>query len=76
MDKPVVEYLLGAIVIAQDLDAATKLAVKLNYSVKIVTLAGEVINAGGSMTGDKIEIQRTGLLEQQQQVENWRLILL
>ncbi len=69
MDKPVVEYLLGAIVIAQDLDAATKLAVKLNYSVKIVTLAGEVINAGGSMTGGQDRNQRTGLLEQQQQVE-------
>ena len=69
LDKPVVEYLLGAIVIAQDLDAATKLAVKLNYSVKIVTLAGEVINAGGSMTGGQDRNQRTGLLEQQQQVE-------
>ena len=69
LDKPVVEHLLGAIVIAQDLDAATKLAVKLNYSVKIVTLAGEVINAGGSMTGGQDRKQRTGLLEQQQQVE-------
>ena len=67
-DRPIVEHLLGAIIIAKDLEAATKIAVHLGYSVKIVTLNGEVLNAGGSMTGGRDKNQRTGLLEQQQQL--------
>lgn len=68
-DSPIVTHLLGAIVIANDLTSATKIANVLNHSVKIVTLNGEVINAGGSMTGGQDKEQRVGLLEQKQQVE-------
>lgn len=68
-DRPIVLHLLGALVVAKDLDAATKIAATLNYSVKIVTLAGEVINAGGSLTGGQERQKRTGLLEQQQQLK-------
>ncbi len=47
----VVSNLLGRIVVADDLNAASALAKKLNYRYRIVTMDGQVINAGGSYTG-------------------------
>ncbi len=49
--EDVMLYLLGRTVIAEDLDCATVMAKKYSYKFKIVTLDGQVINAGGSMTG-------------------------
>ncbi|MCM1479465.1 MAG: chromosome segregation protein SMC, partial [Muribaculaceae bacterium] len=43
--------LLGRIAVAEDIDAATVIAKKYGYKFKIVTLDGQVINAGGSFTG-------------------------
>lgn len=43
--------LLGRIAIAEDIDTATVIAKKYGYKFKIVTLDGQVINAGGSFTG-------------------------
>ena len=43
--------LLGRVVIADTLDDAIRLARKNNNSFRIVTLDGQVLNAGGSMTG-------------------------
>lgn len=47
----VVQFLLGRIVVAEDLDTATALAKAYQYRFRIVTLDGQVINAGGSFTG-------------------------
>lgn len=47
----VVAYLLGHVVVVDTLDHGVQLAKKYNYSLKIVTLAGELINPGGSLTG-------------------------
>lgn len=43
--------LLDNILLAQDLESANKAARKLNQSVKIVTLDGDVVHAGGAMSG-------------------------
>ncbi|MEG0614479.1 MAG: chromosome segregation protein SMC, partial [Oscillospiraceae bacterium] len=43
--------LLGRTVIAEDIDMATIISKKYGYKFKIVTLDGQVINAGGSFTG-------------------------
>ena len=43
--------LLGRVVISEDLSTAISTAKKHNHKYKIVTLDGQVINAGGSMTG-------------------------
>lgn len=45
------EYLLGRTIIIEDLDNAIRFASKYNHSYKIVTLDGEVLNPGGSLTG-------------------------
>ncbi len=43
--------LLGAIVIADNIDNATLIAKVADYKVKVVTLSGEVMQTGGAMTG-------------------------
>ena len=48
--------LLGKIVIAEDLNCATSIAKKYSYRFKIVTLDGQVVNAGGSLTLSLIHI--------------------
>ncbi len=49
--RGVVESLLGRTVIAETLDDAVKMARSTGSRVRIVTLDGQVMNAGGSMTG-------------------------
>ena len=49
--RPVVEYLLGRTIIAENIDIALSIAKEQRFSVKIVTLEGEILNPGGSMTG-------------------------
>ncbi len=47
----VVSNLLGRIVVAEEINSASVLARKLGYRYRIVTMDGQVINAGGSYTG-------------------------
>ena len=47
----IINSLLGRIVLVDDLDTATIMAKKYGYKFKIVTLDGQVVNAGGSFTG-------------------------
>lgn len=47
----VVNNLLGTILFARDLDSANKIAQKIRYQYRVVSLDGDVMNAGGSMTG-------------------------
>lgn len=54
----IIASLLGRIVIAEDIDSATLIAKRYGYKFRIVTLDGQVINAGGSFTGGSA--QRSG----------------
>ena len=47
----VVENLLGRTIISETLDQAIRMAKRMQSRVRIVTLDGQVMNAGGSMTG-------------------------
>ena len=49
--KNIIENQLGQIILATNIDAATRLAHLIKNKYKIVTLDGDVINVGGSMTG-------------------------
>lgn len=68
--KSVIESLLGQTLVVENLDAAMPLAKKLQYRTKIVTLDGEIINAGGSFTGGRQNNQRNGLLSQRHQIDD------
>ncbi|MBE6948276.1 MAG: chromosome segregation protein SMC [Ruminococcaceae bacterium] len=60
--------LLGRTVVAIDLDAAIRISRKYAHRFKIVTLDGQVINAGGSMTGGSTGT-RSGILSRANELE-------
>ena len=60
--------LLGKIVIAEDLNSAAAIAKKYSYRFKVVTLDGQVVNAGGSLTGGSLN-RNTGLLSRASEIE-------
>ncbi len=66
--RGVVENLLGRIVIVQDIDAALAMAKKYSNRFKIVTLDGQVINPGGSMTGGSVN-KEAGILSRANELE-------
>ena len=66
--RPVIENLLGKVVIASDMDAAITIANRFGHRFRIVTLDGQVINAGGSMTGGSIS-KNTGILSRANEIE-------
>ena len=47
----IISSLLGKVVVCDNLDNAVLMAKKYSYSFKIVTLDGQVVNPGGSLTG-------------------------
>lgn len=64
----IINSLLGRTVVAEDLDAAISIAKRFNYRFKIVTLDGQVVNAGGSMTGGA-KLQNAGILSRGNELE-------
>ena len=64
----IIKSLLGRTVVSEDLDAAIAIAKKYNYKFKIVTLDGQVVNAGGSMTGGA-KLQNAGILSRGNELE-------
>ena len=64
----IVENLLGRTVIAQDIDAAISMANKYKNRFKIVTLDGQVMNPGGSMTGGSVN-KEAGILSRANELE-------
>ncbi len=60
--------LLGRVVIARDMDKAIAIARKFGHRFRIVTLDGQVINAGGSMTGGSVS-RSAGILSRANELE-------
>ncbi|MBQ1658792.1 MAG: chromosome segregation protein SMC [Clostridia bacterium] len=69
--KGILSNLLGRIVVAKDLDCAVKIARKYSYRFRIVTLDGQVVNTGGSLTGGSLA-KNTGLLGRAAEIEKIR----
>ena len=61
-------YLLGRVVVADTIDNAIALARKYKYSLRIVTLEGELLSAGGSMTGGAFK-NSSNLLGRRREIE-------
>ena len=66
--RSIVDNLLGRIVIVQDIDAAINMANKYRNRFKIVTLDGQVMNPGGSMTGGSVN-KDAGILSRANELE-------
>ena len=57
----IIKYLLGGTVVVEDIDSAISISKKFSNRFKVVSLDGQVINAGGSITGGSL-IKNAGLL--------------
>ena len=71
-----IEYILGRAVIASDMNCALDIAKKTGFSHKIVTLSGEVINPGGSLTGGSTFHKSTSIISRKREVEELSLTLI
>ena len=69
--REIVRSLLGRTVVAEDLNAAVEIAKKYSYRFKIVTLDGQVIHAGGSITGGS-QSKNAGLLSRTVEIEHMK----
>lgn len=67
--KGILASLLGRIVIAENLDCAVNIAKRYSYRFKVVTLDGQVVNAGGSLTGGSLA-KSAGLLGRASEIES------
>lgn len=65
--KPM-QYLLGNILIFNNLDNAMEASKSLKKSFRIVTLDGEVLNAAGAVTGGRYKNNRANLLERKSDI--------
>ena len=66
--EKVFSNLLGRTVVAEDMDKAIAMARKYSYRFKIVTLDGQVLNPGGSMTGGSVS-RSAGILSRANELE-------
>lgn len=60
--------LLGRVIVAEDMDSAIGIARTYRHRYRIVTLDGQVLNAGGSMTGGSIS-RSAGILSRSNELE-------
>ena len=64
----IVKYLLGGTVVVEDIDCAISISKKFKNRFKVVSLDGQVINAGGSITGGST-VKNAGLLSRGAQID-------
>ena len=73
--REIINYLLGGAVVADDIDCAATIAKKFSYRIKVVTLDGQVINPGGSLTGGS-HIKNAGLLSRASDIKKFEADIL
>ncbi|WP_225999237.1 chromosome segregation protein SMC [Paenibacillus sp. BJ-4] len=65
----IIGSLLGNVVIARTLEDANRIAARCQYRYRVVTLEGDVVNAGGSMTGGSQFKKNANLLGRKRQLD-------
>ena len=61
--------LLGRTVIVENMDLGVELAKENNYSFKIVTLQGDIINPSGAISGGSVPKRTTSILGREKEIE-------
>lgn len=67
--RNIMEYLLGTVIISRHLPGANEIARASGYRYRIVTLDGDVVNPGGSMTGGAVKKNASSLLSRKREME-------
>lgn len=65
------DSLLGRVAVAEDLDSAAAIAKRTGYRLRVVSLDGQVVNAGGSLTGGS-KGRSSGLLSRASEIQRIR----
>ena len=65
----VVSNLLGKIIICEDMKSARDIASTLSHSIKVISLEGDCINPGGSLTGGSVRQNAGGILGRSREIE-------
>ena len=68
----IVSNLLGRIIVVEDIDEASRVARDNGFRSRVVTMDGQVINAGGSFTGGSVQ-RSAGLFTRKQEMEELRI---
>lgn len=63
-------HLLGNVIVADSLEKANAIARRLNHRYRIVTVEGDIVNAGGSMTGGSVKKTGASLLGRKNELES------
>lgn len=66
---PAIEHVLGRTVFAEDMDSALNIAKASGHSFKIVTLSGDVVNPGGSLTGGSVAHKNSSIISRKREIE-------
>jgi len=67
--KPVMENLLGRTVVAENLDSALPIMRAGRYAFRLVTLDGQVMHSGGSMTGGSMRGKTSNFLSREREIK-------
>lgn len=67
--QQVISNLLGTVIVTKDLQGANELAKLVQYRYRLVTLDGNVVHPGGSMTGGALKQKTTSLLSRKVELE-------
>ena len=65
----VADNLLGRTVVAEDLTSGIAIQRAARYQLRLVTLEGDVMHSGGSMTGGSVQSRMTSLLSRSREIE-------
>lgn len=65
-----VNYVLCRTIICNDMDNALKIARRASFTFKIVTLAGDVVNPGGSLTGGSQQRKSANILGRKKEIKD------
>ena len=66
--KNVILNLLGNIIVVDDIDNANRISKQINNRYRVVTLSGDVVNIGGSITGGSLK--KSNILSEKYELEN------
>lgn len=73
--RGIVENLLGRTVIAENLDAGIEIMRRGRHAFRLVTLEGDVMHSGGSMTGGSSASRMTSLLSREREIKEHEKLL-
>lgn len=64
----IIRSVLGKTAITDDINTATRIAKKYGYRFRIITLDGQIVNAGGSFTGGSVK-ETSGIISRKQEID-------